>query len=91
MTIFKRRVWNYNRAYFGELNNKTRVTDWSFLQNSNINYVTRDFTNKFLELTASCIPNSLVTIRPNDRPWYNSEIKKKNSRHRDRKKINVKQ
>ena len=49
-TIFKRRVWNYKRADFGELNNKICATDWSFLQNGNINYATRDFTNKFLEL-----------------------------------------
>ncbi len=31
------------------------------------------------------IPTSLVTIRPNDKPWYNSEIRK-TSRKRDREK-----
>ena len=85
-TIFKRWAWNYKRVDFGELNKKIHATDWSFLQNSNINYVARDFTNKFLELAASCKPNNLVIIRPNDRPLYNSEIRKKTSRHHDRKK-----
>lgn len=73
----------FKRADLSELNNKIRATDWSFLQINNINNATCEFTNNFLELAASCIPTSLATIRPSDRPWYNSEI---TSQQRDRQK-----
>ncbi len=61
------------------------TTDWSFIGNGTINTACDSFTDKILELLHVCIPSTLVTIRPNDKPWYNSLIRK-TSRHRDRQK-----
>ena len=41
--------------------------------------------NKLMECVNSSIPHKNVTIRPNDKPWYASEIRR-NSRKRDRQK-----
>ena len=35
-----------------------------------------NFVRSFLKLCKECIPSSCVTVRPNDRPWYNTEIRR---------------
>ena len=41
------------------------------------------FSNKYIELAKKYIPVKTVTIRPNDKPWFNSSIRK-SMRLRDR-------
>lgn len=82
---YKRLVWNYKRSDFELLNHKISNTDWSFLHNGNINDSVNQFTEKFLDLAKSCIPTYLATIRPKDKPWFNSELRRM-SRKRDRQK-----
>ncbi len=82
---YKRRVWNYRQADFDALNNHIRDTDWTFLNSGTIDHATEDFCDKFINLAKSHIPTYLTTIRPNDKPWYNSEIRLL-SRQRDRQK-----
>ena len=82
---YKRRVWNYKNANYISLNESIRNTDWSFLRNEDINTAVLNFTHTFLDLVKSSIPYKFVTVRPRDRPWYNSEIRK-TSRKRDRHK-----
>lgn len=43
------------------------------------------FTDTFLDIVKPCIQHYIVTVRPNDKPWYNSELRKL-SRQRDRHK-----
>ncbi len=82
---FKRKVWNYKRADFTLLNHLITTTDWSFINDNCVSTACEAFSNKLLELLHVCIPSSMVTIRPNDKPWYNSLIRK-TSRQRDRQK-----
>lgn len=82
---FKRRVWNYKRADFVKLNELITVTDWSFLHSESIHIASEAFSKQILELATECIPSNFVTIRPNDRPWYDSIIRR-SSRQRDRQK-----
>jgi hypothetical protein len=82
---YKRRVWNYKNANYITLNESIRNTDWSFLRNENINTAVLNFTNTILDLVKACIPYKFVTVRPRDRPWYNSDIRN-TSRNRDRHK-----
>ena len=53
-----------------------------------VNDVCERFTNTLLEIMKQFIPSEEVTIRPNDKPWYDSEIRRL-SRHRDRQKAIV--
>jgi hypothetical protein len=46
------------------------------------------FTKCFLKITKECILTKIVTIRNNDKPWFNNEIRKE-IRIRDRLRNNV--
>jgi hypothetical protein len=41
------------------------------------------FTNKFIEIIKNCVPQKEVTIRLNDKVWFNSELRRE-IRKRDR-------
>jgi hypothetical protein len=41
------------------------------------------FTNKFIEILKKCVPQKEVTIRQNDKVWFNSELRRE-IRKRDR-------
>ena len=43
------------------------------------------FSSTFMDLVKLCIPSKNVLVRPRDKPWYDSEIRK-TSRQRDRQK-----
>ena len=47
------------------------------------------FTSTFLNFVKQCIPSKTVTIREDDKPWYDSEIRSF-SRKRDKQKRNIK-
>ena len=57
--------------------------DWSFIDDNSIDDACLEFTNKLITIAENNIPHKQVTIRPNDKPWYDSEIRKY-SRLRDR-------
>jgi len=72
-----RKVWLYNRADFQRFNELNITECWDF-----INTLTADEAcNK---LTETCIPSKTVTIRPNDKHWYDSEIRRC-TKYRDRR------
>ena len=80
---FKRQVWNYKRGNYVQLNNLICNYDWSFIQHYPVDEACNKFTDIIIDLSKQCIPTHLVTIRPRDKPWYDSEIRKA-SRQRDR-------
>ena len=41
----------------------------------------RKFTDIFLDMVKICIPSNLVVVRPNDKPWYDSERRHFTSKH----------
>jgi hypothetical protein len=69
--------------------------DWtSFQKECDLNYfqnflsiqvdeMCEKFTKCFLKIAQECIPTKIITIRNNDRPWFNNEIRKE-IRIRDR-------
>ncbi len=73
-TPFKRKVWNYKRADFNLLNFLIQTTDWTFILRDSLNAACDSFQNKLLEICRCVFHLRLVTIRPNDKPWYNSDI-----------------
>ncbi len=73
---YTRSVWNFKRADFLKFNELILNTDWSVLNNGNVDDAAELFTVKFIDLAKQCIPRKEVTIRPNDKPWYDSEIRR---------------
>lgn len=82
-TAFKRVVWQYKKGDFGKFNRLISSTDWEYLKEDNFDNACENFTSRFINLAKECIPCKEVTIRPNDKPWYDSEIRTV-SRKRDR-------
>ena len=80
---YTRTVWSYNLADFNALNTTIRNFDWSCLLHGSVHEASNLFNDIFLEMVKTCIPSKKVTVRPDDKPWYNSEIRR-TSRKRDR-------
>lgn len=72
----KRKVWNYKKADFNQMNALISSTDWRILNEGSIDEAANEFTNIFIRIAERCIPTHFATIRNLDKPWYNSEIRK---------------
>jgi hypothetical protein len=51
-------------------------TDWELLQFGNFEENCSKFNDVFLKHVTNYIPNKNVLIRPNDKSWYDSAIRK---------------
>ena len=48
----------------------------SCFSSGNPDTICTKWTKTFLEIANKCIPNKIVTIRPDDVPWYNSHLRR---------------
>lgn len=78
-----RKIWLYNQADFNHLNELLSSEDWSFIDTMSTNDACKEFTDKLLQHMNSCIPSKVITIRPNDKPWFDSEMRRY-TKYRDR-------
>ena len=74
-TTYTRLVWIYKRANFESLKQQIRNFDWSCLNEGSLDEACVEFTNIFLGMVKSCIPSKTVLVRPDDKPWYDHEIR----------------
>ena len=54
-----------------------------FLTDGSLEEACTSFTNIFLDMVKSCVPSKQITVRPDDKPWYDHEIRHFSSK-RDR-------
>ena len=82
---YYRDIWNYKNADYDKLNNFIFQFGWNSVINDNVTVddACNKFTSTFFEFCKECIPRKKVLIRPNDKPWFNSELRY-NIRLRDR-------
>ncbi|MEW8548488.1 MAG: reverse transcriptase family protein [Candidatus Thiodiazotropha sp.] len=82
---YYREVWNYKNADYDLLNELIDTYDWNLAINNSltVDESCKKFTNIFLDFCKRCIPSKKVLIRPNDKPWFTSELRY-NIRLRDR-------
>ena len=71
-----RHIWSYDQGDYDSLKTKVSNTDWDLLSDPDINIYTRNFTDHLNLLTAECIPNKIVRIRPSDPPWITTAVRK---------------
>ena len=62
---------------------KMPILNCSCLHQGSVNEASSLFTNIFIEFAKLCIPSKTIVVREDDKPWYDSEIRR-NSRKRDR-------
>ena len=73
---FKRHIWRYHQGDYNLLRQRAATTDWTALQDPDINVYAKNILNELVSITETCIPNKTVTIRPSDPPWITSTIKR---------------
>ena len=75
---YKRKIWDYKNADFDKLNLLIAESNWSFLisEANNVSEAAENFTAHFLSCVRECVPEKNITIRPNDKPWFDSVLRK---------------
>ena len=74
---YKRQVWNFNNVNSADLNCELSQMDWfSLCENTNdIDETYSCWYSHFRSIIEKYIPLKMVTIRPNDKPWMDSEVR----------------
>ena len=81
---YKREIWDYNNGDFNKLNQDINNVNWEeAFAETDVEQDCEFLTTTFIKLAEDNIPKKKVTIRPNDKPWFNSELRKE-IRKRDR-------
>ena len=73
--IYERKVYQYSKANFDLLRINISSFDWDVLFDGTIDEACDFFTKQFLTFIDACIPSQKVTIRPDDKPWFNGELR----------------
>ena len=61
---------------FREFKQNVAITDFeSCFEHGNVDNISSMWTESFLNVARSTIPNKVVTIRPDDVPWYTSRLR----------------
>ncbi|KAK3087860.1 hypothetical protein FSP39_011626 [Pinctada imbricata] len=74
---YKRKVWSYKNGDYVKLNNLITEFNWNafFGNTSDIDEACELFTEKFMSFARECIPTKMITVRKNDKPWFNSQLR----------------
>ena len=80
---FSRLIYLYKKANFTLLKQKLSNFDWTCLRQGTLDEACSKFNDIFHDFVNSSVPSKNVLIRPDDKPWYDSEIRSL-SRKRDR-------
>jgi hypothetical protein len=75
--------WDLSRADFAALNLAIVEHDWSYFENECIEAISSKFIRDINSLLSIHIPTKTFFLRPRDKPWMNSEIRR-NIRIRNR-------
>ena len=59
-----------------ELEKKTILTNFVVTLLDDVNECVLIWSYMFIEIDEACVPHQNVTIRPKEKPWMNSEIRK---------------
>ena len=91
---YKRLMWDFNGANFNNFRAGLMATDFSFCDSIiNVEEACTMWTKLFLDVAKERIPNKIVTIRPNDKSWFNGYLRRllrtKNRSHHKAKKTNT--
>ena len=64
--------------YYDKLNSLIELTKWSdiLLANKSIDENCNSFMTTLKNYIIECIPTKHVMIRPRDKPWFDSELRK---------------
>jgi ribosomal protein L31 len=74
---YTRRMWDYAKADFNAFRAKLTNADWdSCFRTEDVDVAVETWNNIFMEAATTSIPNKLVTVHPNDHPWYKGNLRR---------------
>ena len=77
LSTYKRKIWNFREGNYEKLNNLLTNAPWeAAIVQENPNESCNIFMDILEKIIEECIPSQIVTIRPKDKPWMTSEIRK---------------
>jgi len=72
-----RHIWLYDQGDYDGFTQAIESADWeSCFVYDDVDIACQTWTELFLNIARSFIPNKSVLIRPRDSPWYSSELRK---------------
>lgn len=95
VNTYKRKIWLYDRGDYQAYRNELNSVNWNAILDNNdtIDKIANSFCNVITTAATNTIPNKIVTIRPNDLPWINNElrrnIRKRTKLHTQAKRLNT--
>jgi len=73
---YYRHIWLYDKGDFDGLRDSIAHYDWDVcFASNNVNTMCEMWTDTLLNLARTFIPNKMVLVRPNDKPWYTNELR----------------
>ena len=79
-----RKIWLYELGDYDQFCTKLDNVNWEdLLLEPSVDEACEVFTDIFFQSASETIPTKDVTIRPNDKPWFNSQLRRE-MRKRDR-------
>jgi hypothetical protein len=87
---FKRFMWNFKAENFTLFHEALHTIDWgACLSINSIDLACEKFTSVFMKAAKETIPNKVVTVRPDDKPWFTNHLRRllyaKNKSHKTAK------
>ena len=75
---YKRKIWLYDKGNYQSYRQMFSEVDWDIIINdrNSIDVNTQNLSNKILQSANENIPNKIITVRHNDLPWLNNEIRR---------------
>ena len=91
---YERLMWDFKNADFDNFRNQISNIDFNAIVDiEDVNEAAIQFTEEILRVSKACIPNKVVTVRPDDKPWFTNELRrllrKKNRSHSQAKILNT--
>ena len=82
---FNRTIWDYKRGDYQNMKTLIEETNWKSLISdaSDIHVACTNFTNTFLDIASRCIPTREITVRVDDKVWYDSNSDEKRESETD--------
>ena len=77
-STYSRRMWNFKESSFDDYRAKLSSHNWEHCTEPglDINEAVNSWTRELLSIAESTIPNRMVIIRVNDKPWYSTFLRK---------------
>ena len=74
---FKRHIWLYDKGDYNKYKRLLSENDWSFISAANtVDEIADKVSSIVIEAAKQSIPFKEITVRPNEPPWINSNIKR---------------